>query len=161
MKPIIFYEGKYSKKDIDVFKNKPGAVLFDIYSDQLKELFEIENPHLTDEDKFTQKFFEFKKEKVKKSSGDWIYYDWSNTLLHTLTEKENDLLRTNRNKNVITAQEQKKLADFTIAIAGLSVGGNIATTLLYNGFSKSIKIADFDILATTNLNRVRGKLADI
>ncbi|MEK6878501.1 MAG: ThiF family adenylyltransferase [Nanoarchaeota archaeon] len=160
-KPTIFREGKYNQKDINDFKKKTGFKVIDIYSNQSKELFEVQNPRITDEKELKKKFPEFEEERKKESSGDWIYYEWNNTFLHTLTEKENDSLRTNRNKNIITAEEQKKLANFTVAIAGLSVGGNIATTLAYNGFSKNIKIADFDTLATTNLNRVRGKLSDV
>ena len=148
MNPVILKEGRYSAKDIDKLSRKFKPKITDIYSEQLKEISEI-------------KFKKILKSRDKETFGDWIYYPWSNSLLHTLSEKENDLLKANRNKNLITALEQKKLADFTIAIAGLSVGGNIATALLHNGFPKKIKLADSDILRTTNLNRVRARLSDV
>ena len=146
MEPLILKEGRYSAKDIDKLKKKFKPKITDIYSEQLKELSEVKFKKISEDEE---------------TFGDWVYYPWSNLLLHTLSEKENDFLKTNRNKNLITALEQKKLADFTIAIAGLSVGGNIATALLHNGFPKKIKLADADILRTTNLNRVRVKLSDV
>lgn len=161
---IILKEGKYILKELQELKKKTRPRVVDIYFDQLRELFEIKNPSRIRHPDFEGKFLEFKKKKMKRGedlSGDWIYYGWSNILLHTLSEKEIDLLKTNRNKNIITAEEQKNLVNFTIAIAGLSVGGNIATTLLHNGFPKQIKLADSDTLDTTNLNRVRAKLSDI
>jgi tRNA threonylcarbamoyladenosine dehydratase len=163
LKPLILKEGRYKKSQVSAFKRKASKVK-DIYLDQLKELFEVKNPRLIFGLEFKRKFSEFKKIKNKEGlelSGNWIYYPWNKTLLHTLTEKENNLLRTNRNKNIITAKEQEKLSDFTIVIAGLSVGGNITTTLLHNGFPKNLKLADFDTLDTTNLNRVRAKLSDV
>src|SRR3989344_4630473 len=145
-KPTIFRD---DSEELNEIKKLAGIQIVDIVEEQLKELFEIENPSAS-----TNK----KRDEI---SGDWIYYPWSKTLLHTLSEKEIFSLQTNRNRDIITTAEQKKLAAFTIAIAGLSVGGNIATTLAYNGFSKKIKLADFDNLSTTNLNRARAKLADV
>ncbi len=156
----IFKEGNYNFKDVQRLKDYFKPKVIDIYQKQLKELFEIKNPQSIFKKNF-KKFIKYKNKKDVKISGDWIYYPWSNTLIHTLSEQENYLLRTNRNQNIITAKEQKKLRNFTVAIAGLSVGGNIATTLIYNGFSKNIKLADFDTLSTTNLNRVKASLKDI
>jgi molybdopterin/thiamine biosynthesis adenylyltransferase len=145
---MILKEGKYSTKDIVRIKRIFKPKIVDIYLEQLKELSGI-------------KFRKILKIQNKETFGDWVYYPWNNLFLHTLSEKENYILRTNRNKNLITDKEQKKLLDFTIAIAGLSVGGNIATVLLHNGFPKKIKLADYDILQTTNLNRVQAKLFDV
>lgn len=161
---IIIKENQYNINDIKKLKRRFKPKIVDIYLMQLKELFEVQNPQLISHPDFKKKFLKFKNEKIKKYQdlvGDWIYYSWNNILFHTLTEKENNILRTNRNKNIITAKEQKILSDFTIAIAGLSAGGNIATTLVYNGFPKKIKLADFDVLSTTNLNRARAKLSDV
>jgi len=148
-RPTFLKESQHFNKDLTILKRKKGIKIVDIYSLQVKELFEVKNPG--------KKF----KGKPKIDSGEWVFYPWSNILLHTLSEKENDLLRTNRNRDIITQEEQERLRNFTIVIAGLSVGGNIAMTLVYNGISKHLKLADFDILETTNLNRVRGKLSDI
>ncbi len=148
MKPLLFQKSKYGSKEIEDLKRKFKPKIVDIYSRQRLELAEV-------------KFEKINRKKNQEISSDWIYYGWSNILLHALTQQDNDLLRTNRNKNLITADEQEKLSDFTIGIAGLSVGGNIATALLHNGFPKKLKLADPDVLDTTNLNRVRVKLSDV
>ena len=148
--PIILREGSYGEEELQKLKDKPEVKIFDIYSQQKEELLSVKKS----QNKSSKK-------KLNLIDGDWVYYPWSNTLLHTISEKDNDFLKTNRNRNIITLEEQEKLSNFTIAVAGLSVGSNIATTLLYNGFAKNIKLADFDALETTNLNRVRAKLSDV
>jgi hypothetical protein len=70
-------------------------------------------------------------------------------------------LRTNRTKNLISEDEQHTMGEFTAGIAGLSFGNGIALSLVYNGASNSIKIADRDIFATSNLNRVRVGLPSV
>lgn len=163
--PKVLKEGTYSQEDLDALRVLPDVQVRDIYKNQLYELFKILNPTLIKSPDLADRFEGFYEERVEKNLeviGDWIYYEWTNTLVHTLSEEENYELRTNRNKNIITAEEQKKLSNFSVAIAGLSVGGNIATTLLYTGISRNrLKLADFDTLETTNLNRVRGRLTDI
>src|SRR5579864_4524545 len=42
--------------------------------------------------------------------GRWVYYPWSGRLVHTLPPREFRELRLNRNRNKITADEQKALA---------------------------------------------------
>ncbi|MBM3206289.1 MAG: hypothetical protein FJZ43_01570 [Candidatus Staskawiczbacteria bacterium] len=150
LEPVILREGSYGKEEVQKLKDKPEVKVFDIYYQQKEEILSFKKS----QNKSSKKTLDL-------IDGDWVYYPWSNTLLHTISEKDNDFLKTNRNRNIITSEEQEKLSNFTIAVAGLSVGSNIATTLLYNGFTKNIKLADFDALETTNLNRVRAKLSDV
>jgi tRNA A37 threonylcarbamoyladenosine dehydratase len=70
-------------------------------------------------------------------------------------------VRTNRNRNIINEREQKKLAAATIGILGLSIGNGMAVSLAYNGIGGQMKIADFDKLSVSNLNRVRAGLGEI
>jgi len=87
--------------------------------------------------------------------GNWIYFPWSGVLLHTVKEEEYNAIRTNRNKNLITDKEQKKLFSSTIGIVGLSVGNTIALSLAYSGIGNTMKLAEHDTLDTSNLNRIR------
>ena len=48
-----------------------------------------------------------------------------------------------------------------MAIAGLSVGGNIVSTLVRHGIGSTFSLADHDELATSNLNRTHGRLLDV
>lgn len=87
--------------------------------------------------------------------GVWAYYPWSRRLVHLLDEDEFVEVRTNRNQYKITRQERDLLATKKIGIVGLSVGQSIALTLsMERGFGE-LRLADFDILELSNLNRIR------
>lgn len=87
--------------------------------------------------------------------GVWVYYPWSRRLVHLLDEEEFIEVRTNRNQYKITRQERDLLATKKIGIIGLSVGQSIALTLaMERGFGE-LRLADFDILELSNLNRIR------
>ncbi len=165
-KPIILREGDHNLSDLTALRNtKKIWKEVDVYKLQLRELFEITNPSLifssqfeTKKNEYIQKQLDEQKNKFK---GTWVYYPWSGNLVHTVNENDYSNLRTNRNKNLITEEEQKILASSCVGIVGLSVGSNVATTLTYGGIAKNLKLAEFDILETTNLNRVRGYLEQI
>jgi len=87
--------------------------------------------------------------------GIWVYYPWSRRLVHLLDEEEFIEVRTNRNQYKITRQERDLLATKKIGIIGLSVGQSIALTLsMERGFGE-LRLADFDLLELSNLNRIR------
>jgi len=87
--------------------------------------------------------------------GVWVYYPWSRRLVHLLDEEEFIEVRTNRNQYKITRQERDTLATKKIGIIGLSVGQSIALTLsMERGFGE-LRLADFDLLELSNLNRIR------
>jgi len=91
----------------------------------------------------------------------WVYYPWHNTLVHIQSEEQYFKLRCDRNRNIITEEEQNNYRNTKVGIAGLSVGSVILSTLVMTGGPKTIKIADFDIIETTNLNRIRANLLDV
>lgn len=76
-------------------------------------------------------------------------------------EQKYFLERTARNREVITEKEQQKYRAGRIGIAGLSVGSAILMAIVQSGGPKNIKIADFDVVEASNLNRMRGTLADV
>lgn len=88
--------------------------------------------------------------------GVWVYYPWSHRLVHILDEDEFALLRTNRNKHKITDEERATLATKKIGVIGLSVGQSVSVTLAMERSFGEIRIADFDELEITNLNRLRS-----
>lgn len=163
LKPIILTEGKYTSKEIEKLKIQYKVIVTkDLFLSQLKEVFEINNPDLSKDERYEGKLKEFVEEKLKvKSPGNWICFPWNNELVHTVSEKEYFALRTNRNKLLITEKEQNILYGSCIAVVGLSVGGAIASALPYQSIGKYLKLAEFDTLDTTNLNRVRATISDI
>ena len=93
--------------------------------------------------------------------GIWVYYPWCAKLVHVLDEDEFIVVRTNRNKHKITLQEQQRLANKKIGIMGLSVGQSVSLTLaMERGFGE-LRIADFDELDLSNINRIRTGIQNI
>src|SRR5207253_859960 len=86
--------------------------------------------------------------------GVWIFFPWSGRLVHLLDEEEFVELRTNRNMYKITPEERTVLSTKKIGVIGLSVGQSIALTLAMERSFGEIRLADFDTLDLSNLNRI-------
>ncbi|AUG81193.1 hypothetical protein CFP65_6543 [Kitasatospora sp. MMS16-BH015] len=93
--------------------------------------------------------------------GSWVWYPWSRRLVHVLPREEYRELRQSRNRYKITAAEQALLTERTIAVIGLSVGAASAVTLAQEGVGGRFRLADFDTLSLSNLNRLRASVADL
>lgn len=93
--------------------------------------------------------------------GRWVHYPWRNAVVRLLDEAEFHELRTSRNRNKITLEEQRKLRSLVLGVAGLSVGSSTALTLVQEGLGREIRLADFDRLDLSNLNRLRATVLDI
>ncbi|ABG97530.1 conserved hypothetical protein [Rhodococcus jostii RHA1] len=91
----------------------------------------------------------------------WAYYSWRRTVVRLLGPASFRLLRLDRNRNKITAQEQERLRDVTVGIVGLSVGHAVALALTLEGACGGLRLADFDTLELSNLNRVPGTVLDL
>lgn len=164
----MFLDQKFSNNDFKpifledeaviqtLLTKKPHIVLVDAFSHQLKELFIIENPIYSGEKKEegfqTKNFQEFSNQYLNNFIH--VYYPWNHTVVKTVKKDQYLKLKTNRNQDLITAEEQEKLSRCRIGVFGMSVGSNIALVLTQAGISNDILIADFDELDTTNLNRI-------
>jgi molybdopterin/thiamine biosynthesis adenylyltransferase/nitroreductase len=95
------------------------------------------------------------------SYGSWVFYPWSGRLLHVLPRDELRAVRSDRNRYKISPEEQRKLAGARIGILGLSVGNAAALTFALEGVGTTFKLADFDHLSLSNLNRLRAGLHEI
>ena len=93
--------------------------------------------------------------------GRWVHYPWSGRLVRLLPPEEFRELRSDRNRHKITDAEQAQLRTLTVGIVGLSVGNAIALTLALEGAFGTLKLADFDELDLSNLNRLRAGVHDI
>ncbi len=93
--------------------------------------------------------------------GRWVYYPWSGDLVHVLGPDAFDELRSDRNRFKITPEERAHLRQLCIGVVGLSVGNIIAFTLAQEGLAGHLKLADFDELELSNLNRIRAGVCDI
>lgn len=93
--------------------------------------------------------------------GTWAFYPWSRRLVHVLPEGLHCELRLDRNRYAITTEEQERLTGLRVAVAGLSVGRAVVSTMAHEGIGGELRLADFDVLDLSNLNRVVGGLADV
>ncbi len=145
----------------DLIKNKSTHIYDEIYS-QLQELIKCQNPSkkIKPEDYKEYIFNHLQKEDIN-IYGVWVYYPWNERLVHTLDEEEFIKVRTNRNQYKITNDEQQLLSTKKIGILGLSVGQSIALTMAIERTCGELRLADFDTIELSNLNRVRAPLYNL
>ncbi len=134
----------------------PGLTVYDEIHGQLRELFQSLDPRR----KMSASELDVAIDlhvggRALSDYGVWAYYPWSHRLVHLLDEAEFVFLRTNRNCYKITPQERAILSRKRVGIIGLSVGQSIALTLAMERSFGELRLADFDRLELTNLNRIR------
>lgn len=148
-----------NQKDRILFsKLKKKAVIVDEINEQIKELGLVKNPELlliSEADRHRKLA-----DKLAMSKTLWIYYPWRDTLVHCLNKNDFKLLRTSRNRNLITKEEQDKFENITIGVAGLNVGNPGAVCMALEA-DVPMKLADIDALSVSNLNRFRAGLCDL
>lgn len=140
----------------------PDIQVHDQIHSQLKELMKIRNPTK----KLTQ---EESEEQIREYVGDtplyafgiWVYYPWTKRLVHIVNKTDFIELRTSRNKEKITDEEIAVLNGRKIGIIGLSVGQSIALTLAMERICGELRLADFDKVELTNMNRIRTGIHNI
>lgn len=140
-------------------KNKaPRGVKFvDAFNPELRELFKIRHPKFKNDKEKLKEFLN----KSRKIKGIYVYFPWNNIAVYTLPEKLFFEVRTARNKNLITKEEQQKFYNTKVGIIGMSIGSNILWPLLISGGGKFLRIADPDTIELTNLNRLFYPISEI
>jgi hypothetical protein len=130
----------------------------DDYEEEQKELFGVKNPSKVYapgfQEAFQEHFKSLSESKPLSHDGLWVYFPWRYLASHILPEEEYRLVRTARNQNLITKEEQEKFYNATVGIGGLSVGSSVAFAIALGGGCKRMKLADMDRLALSNTNRV-------
>lgn len=134
----------------------PGISVSDFIESQFADLIKVKQTSR----KFTPEELATETKKLldgkdKSEYGVWVYYSWSNRLVHMLDKDDFIKVRTSRNHYKITPQEQDELSTKKIGVIGLSVGQSVALTLVMERVCGEIRLADFDFLELTNLNRIR------
>ncbi|RZL21353.1 MAG: Rv1355c family protein [Rhodococcus sp. (in: high G+C Gram-positive bacteria)] len=91
----------------------------------------------------------------------WVYYPWRRELVGIVGPQSFSLLRLDRNRNKITRDEQARLRRLRVGIVGLSVGNVIAQALALEGLCGELRLADFDSIDLSNLNRIPVGITDV
>ena len=156
-KPEFFRLGNPDdKKSFDILVKNTNIFVYDEMYDHLKELVKSRHPSVKLKDADYKVLIpKHLADCPIDEYGVWVYYPWSQRLVHLLDETEFIDIRTNRNKYKITVEEQALLATKKIGIIGLSVGQSIALTMAMERTCGQIRLADFDTAELSNLNRLR------
>ena len=146
----------------ELIRHTPAIQVYDTIWQQVQELMKTRHPaEKLSPDLLQQKAAAHIGNGPADEYGVWVYYPWSQRLVHILDEAEFVEMRTSRNQHKITAAEIKTLATKKIGIIGLSVGQSAALTLAIERLCGEIRIADFDTLDLSNLNRIRAGIHNI
>ena len=157
-KPTFYRLQKQDEKQAfrRLLRYNPYISIHDEIDGQLRELIKSYNPSIKIKpDDYPALIEKHLKGQKLEEYGVWVYYPWSNKLIHLLDEEEFVEIRTNRNRYKITRQEQKILQQKKIGIVGLSVGQSIALTIAMERTCGELRLADFDTAELSNLNRIR------
>ncbi|CAJ1509413.1 Rv1355c family protein [[Mycobacterium] burgundiense] len=146
-RPVILDEDVAEDRDaLARLRGDPAVEFLDHRSAQLAGLHELRPPPGDD---------------VLGERHRWVHYPWRRTVVGLLGPRAFRTLRLDRNRNLITAAEQQRLGRLSIGVAGLSVGHVIAHTLAAQGLCGQLRLADFDLLEVSNLNRVPATVLDL
>ena len=155
--PVVYEPSDKALEDLRNSEDVWGEL--DLLEMQLNDLVNVRDPRrLADPQERSRQIERLRSER---SCSRWIYYPWSGQLVHILGPPLYEELRLARNRYKITRQEQRTLAGLTIGVVGLSVGNAVATTLALEGVGGHLKLADHDVLDTSNVNRLRAPIHEI
>lgn len=124
-----------------------------IYSETLKELWKIRNPHL--------EFNDISSMQLEKTIDEQVGKEKKERNFNLPSRKAYFELSTARNRNLINIDEQNLLRKTVVAFFGLSVGSHAALTWMMLSRADAIKIVDPDAISASNLNRLRMGWKDI
>jgi len=158
--PVVIPQNGFDAALETIRKEHPELAVVDHYEKNLEELFLLRNPNYRFDKNYQDDFRRFTEAHCAGSpmdaAGAWFYFPWLNTLVHYLNQDFHYELRTGRNRNLITKEEQEAYFNATVAVLGMSVGSHVAVTIAMTGGAKHFKLADPDTISGDNLNRIRS-----
>jgi tRNA threonylcarbamoyladenosine dehydratase len=93
--------------------------------------------------------------------GCWAFLPGDRAVVRLLPEEEYFQVITSRNHDKITEAEQRSLRSRRVGVIGLSVGAEAAVTLAQEHLCGELRLADFDVLELSNLNRIGAGVAEL
>ncbi|NUP45697.1 MAG: ubiquitin activation protein [Catenulispora sp.] len=163
-KPVLFSPARHDDRVALAALLNTDAVreVADSIEDQLEELIRSRDPGRT---LSAEELAAARRDQLEGAQpwdyGTWAWYPWSGRLVHVLPCEEYRLVRTDRNRGKIDRPDQRGLLGKRVGVIGLSVGNSAALTLAQEGVAGAFKLADFDTLSVSNLNRLRAGLHQV
>lgn len=146
----------------ELLEQVPSIIVMDQINMQLRDLVKLENPSKTlSEEEYISEINKKLSGLTSDDYGVWVYYPWCSQLIHLLDEEEFIRVRTIRNAYKITFEEQAILRTKKIGVIGLSVGQSVSLALAMERIAGEIRIADFDTLELSNMNRIRTGVTNL
>ncbi|HVQ98766.1 MAG TPA: Rv1355c family protein, partial [Mycobacterium sp.] len=146
MAQVLDPANRTNKAILDQLRADPLIEFIDRYDEQLDELVGLRPPPEAG---------------LVAEPRQWAYFPWRRAVVAVLGPRAFRRVRLDRNRNKITAEEQARLATLRIGVVGLSVGHVIAHTLAAQGLCGELRLADFDEIELSNLNRVPATVMDL
>lgn len=162
--PIVFDLSKTSDQSaVEKLLTDESVGVEDAVVPIAEDLFDVQHPELAKNQSAKD---EYVNDTVTQGLdfGKWIYFPWEKRLVRYADREDHYALVTARNQNLITREEQALLGRTTVAIAGQSVGSNVAIVAGQTGFGGlggKIVLFDKDTVSPTNLNRTLFNLNDV
>jgi len=149
-------------KEIQDLRSNSYVHTIDEIDSQVTDLIKADNPEIQfSREELDNRVLSFFKDKVRDFFGNWVYYPWKQTLVHILGEEDFIRIRTLRNNYKITPSEQLELGQKKVGIVGLSVGQSVALAMALERSFGEIRLADFDTLELSNLNRLKAGITNL
>ena len=155
------------RKELELL-HKAGRIheVIEALTESIIDLYRIDFPYIAPgSPEFKQGLEEYKIRyaagKPFEQVGTWVYFPWKYILVHLPNAEDYFKLRTARNKFLITEDEQHAFYHSHIGIAGMSVGSSVLNSIVLSGGGEHLRIADHDVLAITNLNRLPASVCDL
>lgn len=161
IEPFFFDGSRTSNSALEQLIKDQQPTVIDTIEQQVAELITLRRPGYNWTDEEVKLGVRSRLGEDPDTYGKWVYFPWRNTLVHLLDEDEYREVRTNRNMHKITADEQRTLATKRIGIIGMSVGSGVALAMAMERCGGTLRIADFDKLELSNLNRIRTSVANL
>lgn len=163
IKPLIFFPSNPTDwEEIQELRSSNFVQTIDEIDSQVIDLIKSDNPEYQfSKAELNLRLIEFFKDKDKDVFGNWVYFPWKNTLVHILGEADFIRIRTLRNNYKITPSEQQALGQKRVGIVGLSVGQSIALAMALERSFGEIRLADFDTLELSNMNRLKAGVTSL
>jgi len=143
---VLDMRARDQREMLRVLREDPSLQVIDRLDEQRKQLAEIKPAP---------------KESLTEEGQRWIYYPWRRAVVRLLAPHSFATLRLDRNRNKLTRAEQARQRTLRIGVVGVSAGHAIAHVLAMEGLAGELRLADFDTLELSNLNRVPASVLDL
>jgi len=146
-RPLVLDVTQRAQREVlRVLRQDPSLQIIDRYSEQREQLAKI-IPTPT--------------RAVMDEGQRWVYYPWRRAVVRLLAPRGFSTLRLDRNRNKLTRTEQARQRTLRVGIVGVSAGHSIAHVLAMEGLAGEIRLADFDTVELSNLNRIPASVLDL